>query len=75
MEANALTIEPILVEIPQWSQWSPKAAEGLWAEEVPLAGLEEQRAPLEVHVHLTQLLHAPTRPAMHEHRSTNHQVI
>ncbi|TNN78564.1 hypothetical protein EYF80_011159 [Liparis tanakae] len=48
-------------------------AEGLSTQEVGLAGLQQQRAPLEVHIHLTQLLQTPVDPSTHEHRSSHHQ--
>lgn len=69
------TIESILVEITQRSQRGAEPAEGLLTEEVGLAWLQQQRASLEVHVHLTQLLQTPIGPSTHEHWSSHHQVI
>lgn len=69
------TVESILVEIPQWSQRGAEAAEGLLTQEVGLGWLQQQRASLEVNIHLPQLLQTPTEPSTHEHWSSHHQVI
>lgn len=69
------TIKAVLVEIAQRSQRGAEPAEGLLTEEVGLAGLQQQRSPLEVHVHLTQLLQTPVGTPTHEHGRSHHQVI
>ncbi len=69
------TVEAILIEITQRSQRGAEPAEGLLTEKVGLAWLQQQRASLEVHVHLTQLLQTAIGPSTHEHWSSYHQVI
>lgn len=69
------TVESILIEITQRSQRGAEPAEGLLTEEVGLAWLQQQRASLEVHIHLTQLLQTPIGPSTHEHWSSHYQVI
>lgn len=70
-----LTVESILVEVTQGSQRGAKPAECLRTKEVGLAGLQQQRAPLEVYIHLTQLLQTPIGPSTHKHWSPHHQII
>lgn len=69
------TVESILVEVPQRSQRGAKPAVSLLAHQVGLTGLQQQRAPLKVHVDLTQLLQTAAGSLTHEHRSPHQEVI
>lgn len=71
----AHTVEAVLVEITQRSQRGAKPAVSLFTHQVGLTGLQHQRAPLEVHVHFTQLLQTAAGPMTHEHRSSHQEVI
>lgn len=69
------TVKSILVEITQRSQRGAEPSVSLFTHQVGLARLQQQRAPLKVHVDFTQLLQTAAGSLTHEHRSPDQEVI
>lgn len=69
------TLKSILVEVTQRSQRGAEPAVGLLTQQVGLTRLQQQRAPLKVHVDLTQLLQTAAGSVTHEHGSPYQEVI